>query len=347
MAVIQYRQALNQALREEMTRDDRVYLVGEEVAEYQGAYRVSEGLLEQFGPKRVVDTPIAEEAIAGTGVGSALVGLRPVVEIMTSNFATLAIDQIVNHAAKLHYMSGGQFKISMTVRAPQGSGMQLGAQHSQNLEAWFVHVPGLKVVAPCTPYDAKGLLKSAIRDDNPVIFLEHELLYSTRGEVPEEEYLIPIGRADIKREGTDVTLISYSRMLNVSLKTAEILSKSGIEAEVLDLRTLRPLDIDTLVKSLRKTHRAVIVEEGWRMCGMGAEVATQLMEHAFDYLDAPVERVSAEDVPMPYSKNLELSALPNETKISDAVKRVMGAYEEQTAYGLAQEITAGVVSPAI
>lgn len=346
MAVVQYRQALNQALREEMLRDDRVFLIGEEVAEYQGAYKVSEGLLQQFGPKRVVDTPISEEAIAGTGIGAAMVGLRPVVEMMTVNFALLAMDQIVNHGAKLRYMSGGQFKIAMTIRAPQGAGMQLGAQHSQNLEAWFVHVPGLKVVAPGTPYDAKGLLKSSIRDDNPVIFLEHELLYSAKGEVPEDEYLVPIGRADIKREGSDVTLISYLRMLNVCLSAAKTLSEQGIEAEVLDLRSLRPLDIDALVRSMRKTHRAVIVEEDWRMCGMGAEVAAQLMEHAFDFLDAPVERVTAEDVPMPYAKNLERSALPDEAKVVAAVQRVMGRYEEQAAYDLAHEIAAGVVSAA-
>jgi len=346
MAVIQYRQALNQALREEMARDDRVFLIGEEVGLYQGAYKVSEGLLQLFGPKRVVDTPISEEAIAGTGIGAAMVGLRPVVEMMTVNFALLAMDQIVNHAAKLRYMSGGQLKIPMVVRAPQGAGMQLGAQHSQNLESWFVHIPGLKVVAPGTPYDAKGLLKSAIRDDNPVIFLEHELLYSMRGEVPEEEYLIPLGQADIKREGTRVTLISYLRMLHVCLRAAENLAKEGIEAEVLDLRTLRPLDVETLVRSLQKTHHAVIVEEDWRMCGMGAEVAAQLMEHAFDFLDAPVERVTAEDVPMPYAKNLERAALPDEQKVMAAVRRVLGRYDELSAYGLAHEVAAGAISPA-
>jgi len=345
MAVIQYRQALNQALREEMARDDRVFLIGEEVAEYQGAYKVSEGLLQQFGPKRVVDTPISEEAIAGAGVGAAMVGLRPVVEMMTVNFALLAMDQIVNHAAKLRFMSGGQLKLAMVIRAPQGAGMQLGAQHSQNLEAWFVHVPGLKVVGPSTPYDAKGLLKSAIRDDNPVIFLEHELLYSMKGEVPEEEYLVPIGQADIKREGSDVTLISWLRMLHVSMAAAERLAGDGISAEVIDLRSLRPMDVETLVRSVQKTHRAVIVEEGWRMCGMGAEVASQLMEHAFDFLDAPVDRVTAEDVPMPYARNLEKAALPDENKVIGAVQRVMGRYEDQSAYDLAHEVTAGAVSP--
>lgn len=347
MAVIQYRQALNHALREEMARDDRVFLIGEEVAEYQGAYKVSEGLLQQFGPKRVVDTPISEEAIAGTGIGAAMVGLRPVVEMMTVNFAILAMDQIVNHGAKLRYMSGGQFRIAMVIRAPQGAGMQLGAQHSQNLEAWFVHVPGLKVVAPATPYDAKGLLKSAIRDDNPVIFMEHELLYSTKGEVPDEEYLVPIGRADVKRKGADVTIISYLRMLHLSLAAAKTLAEEGIEAEVIDLRSLRPLDVETLIKSLQKTHRAVIVEEDWRMCGMGAEVASQLMEHAFDFLDAPVERVTSEDVPMPYAKKLEQAAIPDESKIIEAVGRVMGRYEDQKAYGLAHEIEAGAISPAM
>lgn len=324
MAVMMYRQALNQALREEMRRDPNVFVIGEEVALYQGAYRVTEGLLQEFGEKRVVDTPISEEAIAGIGTGSAMVGLRPVVEMMTINFAILAMDQIVNHAAKLRYMSGGQLKIPMVIRAPQGAGMQLGAQHSQNLESWFMHVPGLKVIAASTPYDAKGLLKSAIRDDNPVIFLEHELLYTMKGEVPEEEYTIPIGKADIKREGKDVTIITYLRMLSVALSAANALSAEGIDAEVIDLRSLRPLDIDTLTESLRKTHRAVVVEEDWPTCGAGAEVIARLQETAFDYFDSPIYRVTLEDVPMPYSKNLERSAIPDEAKIINAVHCAIG-----------------------
>lgn len=324
MARIMYRQALNQALREEMLRDENVFIIGEEVAEYQGAYRVTEKLWEEFGDKRVCDTPIAEEAIVGVGVGAAMVGLRPVVELMTINFSLLAMDQIVNHAAKIRYMSGGQFTIPMVVRMPEGAGMQLGAQHSQHLESWFVNVPGLKVVAPSTPYDAKGLLKSSIRDDNPVMFIENQLLYTTRGEVPEEEYLIPLGEADIKREGSDVTIIAYLRMVNVALKAAEKLAEEGIEVEVLDLRTLRPMDVGAISASVQKTHRAVIVEEDWPMCGVGAQIVDYIQLHSFDYLDSPVLRVTSDDVPMPYSKELELSALPDENKVIAAVKRVMG-----------------------
>jgi len=324
MPVIMYRQALNQALREEMRRDPSVFIIGEEVGAYQGAYRVTEGLLQEFGGKRVVDTPISEEAITGTGIGAAMVGLRPVVEMMTVNFALLAMDQIVNHAAKLRFMSGGQLKLPLVIRAPEGAGMQLGAQHSQNLESWFMHVPGLKVVAAATPYDAKGLLKSAIRDDSPVIFFEHELLYTVKGEVPEEEYTIPIGAADVKREGRDVTIITYLRMVSVALAAANALSAEGIEAEVIDLRTLRPLDIDTLTESIRKTHRAVVVEEDWPMCGAGAEVMARLQETAFDYFDAPIYRVTSEDVPMPYSKSLERAALPDEAKVINAVHCAVG-----------------------
>lgn len=320
-----YRQAINQALREEMRRDDSVFIVGEEVAEYQGAYRVTEKLLEEFGERRVRDTPIAEEVIVGVGVGAAMAGLRPVVELMTVNFSLLAMDQIVNHAAKMLYMSGGQFSIPMVVRMPEGSGMQLGAQHSQHLESWFVHVPGLKVVAPATPYDAKGLLKSAVRDGNPVIFFENQLLYSTRGEVPEEDYTVPIGEADIKREGTDVSIITYLRMVNVSLKAAEELSKEGIDAEVVDLRTLRPMDIDRVVGSVRKTHRAIVVEEDWPQCGIGSHVADVIQSNAFDYLDAPVTRVTSADTPMPYSKELELSALPDAARVASAVRSMLGA----------------------
>lgn len=324
MAVMLYRQALNMALREEMRRDPNVFVIGEEVAEYQGAYRVTEGLLQEFGEKRVVDTPISEEAIAGTGIGAAMVGLRPVVEMMTINFAVLAMDQIVNHAAKLRFMSGGQLMVPMVIRAPQGAGMQLGAQHSQNLESWFMHVPGLKVVVAANPYDAKGLLKSSIRDNNPVIFLEHELLYSMKGEVPEDDYTLPLGVADVKREGKDVTIITYLRMTSVSLIAAEALAAEGIAVEVVDLRTLRPMDVETIAKSVRKTHRAVIVEEDWPTCGAGAEIVAQIQDTAFDYLDAPVIRVSSDDSPMPYSKNLERMALPDDKKIIDAVYKALG-----------------------
>lgn len=324
MAVLMYRQALNQALREEMQRDDRVFIIGEEVAEYEGAYRVTERLWKEFGDKRVKDTPISEEVIVGVGVGAAMVGLRPVVELMTINFALLAIDQIVNHAAKIHYMSGGQFNIPMVVRMPQGAGMQLGAQHSQHFEAWFAHVPGLKVVGPGTPHDAKGLLKTAIRDENPVMFIENQLLYTAKGEVPDEEYTIPIGKADVKREGSDITLISYLRTVGMSLKAAEMLQEEDISAEVVDLRTLRPMDVPAVVDSVKKTGHAVVVEEDWPYFGIGAQVVDFIQRYAFDYLDAPILRVTSEDVPMPYSRELELAALPDENKIVATVRQVMG-----------------------
>ena len=318
-----------------MRRDDNVFVIGEEVAQYQGAYRVTEDLLEEFGDRRVRDTPISEEVIAGIGTGAAMVGLRPVVEMMTVNFALLAMDQIVNHAAKYRYMSGGQIKVPLVIRAPEGAGMQLGAQHSQNLEAWFTHIPGLKVVTASTPYDAKGLLKSAIRDDNPVIFLEHELLYSLRGEVPEEDYTVPIGKADIKREGSDVTIITYLRMVHESLKAAEALAAQGISAEVIDLRTLRPMDVETIVRSVKKTKHAVIVEEDWPQCGIGAQVVDQLQLHAFDYLDSPIMRVTLADNPMPYSRELELSALPSADKIIASVSAVLqGTVEERVAISI-------------
>ncbi len=325
MPRIMMRQALNQALREEMRRDDNVFVIGEEIAEYQGAYRVTEGLLDEFGEKRVRDTPIAEEGIVGVGVGAGMVGLRPVVELMTVNFSLLAMDQIVNHAAKIRYMSGGQFQIPMTIRMPQGSGMQLGAQHSQHLETWFAHVPGLKVVAPGTPYDAKGLLKSAIRDDNPVIFMENQLQYTHRGEVPEQEYTLPIGEADVKREGTDITIYCYMHALELSLAAAEKLQEEGISAEVVDLRTLRPMDVETIAASLRKTRHAIVVEEDWPQFGIGAQIVDTLQREAFDYLDAPILRVTSDDTPMPYSRQLELAALPDETKIVAAVRTVLGA----------------------
>lgn len=324
MAKLMYRQALNQALREEMQRDENVFVIGEEVAEYQGAYRVTEKLWEEFGDRRVVDTPIAEEVIVGVGVGAAMLGLRPVVEIMTINFSLLAMDQIVNHAAKIHYMSGGQFNIPLVIRMPEGSGMQLGAQHSQHLDVWFAHVPGLKVVGPGSAYDAKGLLKSAIRDENPVIFLENQLLYTVRGEVPEEECLVPIGEADIKREGTDVTIYCYLRTVGMSLKAAQRLEEDGISTEVVDLRTLRPLDLDKILASIKKTHHAVIAEENWPQYGVGAQIVDYIQENAFDYLDAPVLRVTQTDTPMPYSRVLELACEPDEEKIIAAVMKTLG-----------------------
>lgn len=321
---ITYREALNQALREEMRRDSNILVLGEDVAAYGGAFKVTEGLLQEFGPERVIDTPISEEAIAGTGIGAAMVGLRPVVEMMTINFTTLAMDQIVNHAAKLRYMSGGQIKIPLVIRAAQAAGLQLGAQHSQNLESWYAHVPGLKVVAPSVPADAKGLLKSAIRDDNPVMFIEHEALYNTKGDVPDDEYLTPLAKAEVKRQGKDVTIISYLRTLILAMKAAEHLADIGIDAEVVDVRTLRPLDTETIVGSVKKTHRAVIVEEDWKSVGMGAEISARILEGAFDYLDAPVMRVALAEVPMPYSKPLEQLAVPSQDDIVMAVRQIMG-----------------------
>jgi pyruvate dehydrogenase E1 component beta subunit len=323
MPTLTYRDALNQALREEMERDPNVFLMGEEVGIYQGAYKVSRGLLEAFGPRRVVDTPIAELGFAGIGVGAAMVGLRPVIEFMTWNFALLAIDEIINSAAKMLYMSGGQIPIPIVFRGPGGAALQLAAQHSQAFESFYAHVPGLKVVAPATPYDAKGLLKSAIRDDNPVIFLEGEMLYNTRGEVPEGEYTIPLGRADIKRPGTDVTIVCHSKTVAVALKAAERLAQErGLAAEVVDLRTLRPLDRETLVASVRKTNRCVVVEEGWPFCGIGAQVVHEIQHEAFDDLDAPIERVTGADVPMPYNKHLERAAKPSPDQVIEAVRRV-------------------------
>ncbi len=322
MPTLTYRDALNQALREEMERDSNVFLMGEEVGVYQGAYKVSRGLLEAFGPRRVVDTPIAELGFAGIGVGAAMVGLRPVIEFMTWNFALLAIDEVINSAAKMLYMSGGQIPIPIVFRGPGGAALQLAAQHSQAFESFYAHVPGLKVVAPATPYDAKGLLKSAIRDDNPVIFLEGEMLYNTRGEVPEGEYTIPLGRADIKRSGTDVTIVCHSKTVAVALKAADQLAEQrGLSAEVVDLRTIRPLDVETLVTSVRKTNRCVVVEEGWPFCGVGAQVVHEIQHAAFDDLDAPIERVTGADVPMPYNKHLERAAKPSVEQVVEAVRR--------------------------
>jgi len=323
MSILTYREALNQAMSEEMRRDETIVLMGEEVGFYNGAYKVSKGMLEEFGPMRVLDTPITELGFTGLGVGAAMVGLRPIVEMMTFNFAILALDQIVNSAAKMLYMSGGQFNVPMVIRGPGGSAHQLAAQHSQSLESWFCYVPGLKVVMPSTPADAKGLLKTAIRDDNPVVCIESEVLYGTKGEVPEGEYLIPLGVADIKRPGKDVTLIAHSKMVFVALEAAAELAKEGIEAEVVDPRTLRPLDAATLVESVKKTNRAVIVEEGWPFCGVGAQIVDTLQSQAFDFLDAPILRVTGADVPTPYAKNLEHLAFPDKDKVIDAVNKVL------------------------
>ena len=322
MAVLTYRDALNEALREEMQRDGDVYLMGEEVAEYNGAYKVSRGLLEEFGPMRVVDTPIAELGFAGIGVGSAMTGLRPVIEMMTWNFALLAIDQIVNVAAKIRYMSGGQIGCPIVFRGPGGAALQLGAQHSQAFESWYAHIPGLKVVMPATPADAKGLLKSAIRDNDPVVFIEGEMLYNLKGEVPEGEHLVPIGVADVKRAGDDVTIVCHSKTVAPALNAAKALSEEGIDAEVLDLRSIRPLDEEAILRSVAKTHRVVVAEEGWYFAGVGAQVVDLIQREAFDDLDAPVLRVHQADVPMPYNKYLEKAAKADATKIAAAVRRV-------------------------
>jgi len=323
MPVLTYRDALNQALREEMQRDADVFLMGEEVGVYQGAYKVSRGLLEEFGPKRVVDTPIAELGFAGIGVGAAMAGLRPVIEFMTWNFAVLALDQIVNSAAKMLYMTGGQLKMPIVFRGPNGAALQLGSQHSQAWESWLAHIPGLKVVAPATPADAKVLLKAAIRDDNPVIVLEGEMLYNTKGDVPEGEHVVPIGQAEVKREGTDVTLICHSKTVTVALKAAEQLQEQNVSAEVLDLRSLRPMDEPAILASIAKTNRAVVVEEGWPHCGVGAQVVDIIQRDAFDQLDAPVQRVTQADVPMPYNKHLERAAKASPEKVVAAARRVL------------------------
>lgn len=324
MAVITYREALRQALTEEMERDPGVFILGEEVGRYQGTFRVTEGLLQRFGEVRVVDTPISEAGIAGMAIGAAMIGLRPVAEFMTFSFALIAADQLVNHAAKILYMFGGQIAVPVVFRGPAGGGAQLSAQHSHSLESWYAHIPGLKVVTPATPADAKGMLKTAIRDNNPVIFMEHAKLYSTRAEVPEGEYTVPFGVADIKREGHDVTIIAYSQPVLLSLHAAEKLAETeGVECEVIDLRSLQPLDMDTVLHSIRKTHRAVVVHEDHRNVGFGAEVVARIQELAFDELDAPVLRVASADVPIPYARNLERAAFPSEEDIVRAVKRVL------------------------
>ena len=325
MAVMRYLQAVRLAMTEEMRRDPKVFILGEEVAQYQGTYRVTEGMLQEFGPERVVDTPISEIGIAGMATGAAMTGLRPVAEFMTWSFALSAMDQLVNHAAKITYMSGGRIQCPVVFRGPAGVGTQLSAQHSHSLESWFAHTPGFKVAMPATPADAKGLLKTAIRDNNPVIFMEHAGLYGLSGEVPEDpDFMVPFGQAVVRREGTDITLIGYSRGLQMCLKAAETLAKDNISAEVIDLRTLVPLDMDTVVASLKKTHRAVVVQEEWRNVGFAAEVATRIYEQAFDEMDSPVERVAGADVPMPYAKNLERAAIPTDADVVAAAKRALG-----------------------
>ncbi len=323
MKEVYYWQAINEALLEEMERDKNVFVMGEDVAIYGGAYGVTRGLYDKFGEERVRDTAISEAAIVGAGLGAAITGLRPVVEIMYVDFMGIAMDQLNNQVAKIRYMFGGKTEVPLVIRTEGGAGRTLGAHHSQSLEAWFIHIPGIKVVMPSTPYDAKGLLKSAIRENNPILFIEHKMLYKTKGEIPEEEYLVPIGEADVKREGRDVTILTYSRMVFFSLSAAEELAKEGISVEVIDLRTLLPLNIEKVIESVKKTNRVVIVEEDTKTGGTGAEVSAQIMENAFDYLDAPVMRVAGADVPMPKSRVLEELAIPSKASIIKGVKEVM------------------------
>ena len=322
MRTIRFRDALREAMSEEMRHDETVLLLGEEVAEYNGAYKVSQGMLDEFGAKRVIDTPIAELGFAGIGVGMAMNGLRPIVEFMTWNFALLAIDQVVNASAKMLSMSGGQFGSPIVFRGPSGSAGQLGAQHSQTFESWYANVPGLKVISPSNPYDAKGLLKSAIRDNDPVVFMESEMMYGDQGEVPEEEYIIPIGLADVKRQGTDVTIVSYNKMMKVALDSADALEKEGISAEVIDLRTIRPLDLETIVRSVQKTNRIVVIDESWPYGGISAEIGYRIQREAFDYLDAPVIRINGSDTSMHYAANLVAAYLPSVERVVKAVKEV-------------------------
>ncbi|WP_434048194.1 MULTISPECIES: pyruvate dehydrogenase complex E1 component subunit beta [Sorangium] len=324
MSVLRFREAVRAAMIEEMERDERVYLVGEEVGHYQGAYKVTEGMLDKFGPRRVIDAPITESGFTGISIGAAMVGLRPIVEYMTWNFSAVAFDQILNNAAKLRQMSGGQLTIPLVLRAPNGSARQVGSQHSHSMEHFYAHIPGLKVLAPATPADAKGLLKSAIRDDNPVLFMESETLYGVKGEVPDDpDFIVPLGVASIVREGTDVSIIAWSRMVHVALEAAAELEKEGISAEIVDLRSLRPLDEETIVRSVTKTHRAVVAHEGWPYGGVGAEVADRIQRLAFDELDAPVLRATTLDVPMPYNARLEQYVIPQAARIIENVHRVL------------------------
>ncbi len=323
MKTLQLREALREAMNEEMRRDEKIFLMGEEVAEYNGAYKVSQGMLAEFGAKRVIDTPIAELGFAGIAVGAAMNGLRPIVEFMTFNFSLVAIDQVINSAAKMMSMSGGQFTVPIVFRGPTGSAGMLSSQHSQAFESWYANCPGLKVIVPSNPADAKGLLKSAIRDNDPVIFMESEQMYGEKGEVPEGEYIIPIGVADIKREGKDVTIVSFGKIMKVALAAAEELAKEGIQAEVIDLRTVRPIDYATVIKSVKKTNRLVIVEEAWPLASISSEITFKVQKDAFDYLDAPILRVTSADVPLPYAPTLIEAALPNVARTVKAVKQVM------------------------
>ena len=325
MPEISYREAVSSALREALNEDPRVFLMGEDIGPYGGAYAVTKGFTDEFGPDRIKDSPLAESAIVGAGVGAAMGGLRPVVELMTINFSMLAMDQIINHACKVRYMSGGQLSVPLMVRTVTGGGAQVAATHSQNFEGWFASVPGMKVAIPSTPYDVLGLFRSCRDEMDPVLFVEHILLYSSRGEVPDHRYKVPLGIADVKRTGSALTIVSYSRMALIALAAAEQLSREGIEAEVIDLRCLRPLDMETVLGSVRKTHRALVVEETWRTGGFGAEIAAQIQEHAFDYLDAPIARLAGEEVPMPYSRYLEQAAIPDPERVIRAAKRVIGA----------------------
>ena len=326
MAVMTYRQALHDTLREELLRDEDVYLMGEEIGVFEGSYKITAGLLAEFGPKRVIDTPISEEGFVGAAIGAAMLGLRPIVEIMTINFSILALDQLVNHGAKIYGMFGGQTPVPMVLRTPGGGGQQLAATHSQNLEVWYAHVPGLKVVVPSTPADARGLLRTAVRDNDPVIFIENLALYNTKGEVPDGDYTTELGRAEVVKQGGDLTIVAYSRMAKIALDLANRLEdEEGISAEVVDLRSLRPLDRETVVASVRKTNRAVVMEEDWLSYGVGAELAATIQEGAFDYLDAPVRRVAAAEVPLPYAKPMELAALPNADHLSRVIHETLDA----------------------
>jgi len=322
--ILSFREALREAMTEEMERDESIFLMGEEVGHYNGAYKVSEGMLARFGEKRVIDTPIAETGFAGVGIGAAMVGLRPIIEFMTWNFSITAADQLINNAAKLRYMSNGQFKLPIVFRGPGGAAHALAAQHSQALESLYAHVPGLKVVAPSIPADAKGLLKAAIRDDNPVVFIESEVMYSLKGEVPAGEHVVPLGVAEVKRPGRDVTLVTWSKMVHMVMKAAEQLAGEGIDAEVVDIRTIRPLDEEAVLASVRKTHRCVVVQEGWPFAGVGAEIVALVTHEAFDALDAPPERVTNLDVPMPYARNVENVVLPNPERVTAAVRTLLG-----------------------
>ncbi len=323
MRSIQFREALREALNEEMRRDENVILMGEEVAEYNGAYKVSQGMLDEFGPQRVIDTPIAELGFTGIGVGAAMNGLRPIIEFMTFNFSLVAIDQVINAAAKINSMSGGQFFCPMVFRGPTGSAGQLGAQHSQNFENWFANTPGLKVVVPSNPYDAKGLLKASIRDNDPVIFMESEQMYGLKGEVPEEEYILPIGKAHIVEEGSDVTIVTFGKMMRVVEDAVVEMKKNGIQPELIDMRTVRPLDYDTVIRSVQKTNRLVIVEEAWPLASISSEISFMIQKNAFDYLDAPIIRVTSRDVPLPYAPTLVEAYLPSVERIIEAVNSVM------------------------